>query len=242
MKSSILKLDNRLQKIADLVPAGAKLADIGTDHAYLPAALLLAKKISFAVAGDVAAEPCQVAKTTLAMYGLTKQSQVRQGDGLQVLTPGECDCLVLAGMGGGTIVDILIASPQVAQTAERLILQPMQGANLLRQFLCINGYEFIDEELVEDGKYLYEIMVVKWQGRGRKAQGAERIGFKVECLIGPKLLKKKHPLLPLQFAKQKAMLRKILTGMERSGAAVKTEKYQQCKALLAEVERLENAC
>ena len=255
-----MKLDSRLSKIADLVPQGVKLADIGTDHAYLPAALLMDKKISFAVAADVAAEPCQVAKTTLAMYGLTQCSEVRQGDGLKVLQPDECNCVVMAGMGGSTIVDILTASPEVAHSAERLILQPMQGANLLRQFLCVNGYEFLDEELVEDGKYLYEIIVVKWQGIGhkedglglrdegirRKAQGAERraqgIGFKVKCLIGPKLLEKKHPLLPLQFAKQKAMLNKILRGMERSGEAVKTEKYQQCKELLAEVEKWENAC
>lgn len=243
-----MKLDSRLSKIADLVPAGVRLADIGTDHAYLPAALLMDKKISFAVAADVAAEPCQVAKTTLAMYGLTQCSAVRQGDGLKVLKPGECDCLVMAGMGGSTIVDILTASPEVAHSAERLILQPMQGANLLRQFLCVNGYEFLDEELVEDGKYLYEITVVRHRDEGirRKAQGAERraqgIGFKVKCLIGPKLLEKKHPLLPLQFAKQKVMLNKILRGMERSGEAVKTEKYQQCKALLAEVEKWENAC
>ena len=64
----------------------------------------------------------------------------------------------------------------------------------------------------------------------------------MECLIGPVLIKKKHPLLPLQFAKQKAMLNKIMRGMERSGEAVKTEKYQQCKELLAEVEKWENAC
>lgn len=257
-----MKLDSRLSKIADLVPQGVKLADIGTDHAYLPAALLLAKKIVFAVAADVAAEPCQVAKTTLAMYGLTQCSEVRQGDGLKVLQPDECNCVVMAGMGGSTIVDILTASPEVAHSAERLILQPMQGANLLRQFLCVNGYEFLDEELVEDGKYLYEIIVVRHREEGlghrdegighkeegirRKAQGAERraqgIGFRVECLIGPVLIKKKHPLLPLQFAKQKAMLNKILRGMERSGEAVKTEKYQQCKELLAEVEKWENVC
>ena len=257
-----MRLDNRLQKIADLVPAGVRLADIGTDHAYLPAALLLAKKIVFAVAADVATEPCQVAKTTLAMYGLTQCSAVRQGDGLKVLRPDECNCVVMAGMGGSTIVDILTASPEVAHSAERLILQPMQGANLLRQFLCVNGYEFLDEELVEDGKYLYEIIVVRHrdegighrdegiglrdEGIGNRDEGIglrdEGLGFKVKCLIGPKLLENKHPLLPLQFAKQKAMLNKILRGMERSGEAVKTEKYQQCKELLAEVEKWENVC
>lgn len=236
-----MKLDNRLSKIADLVPQGVKLADIGTDHAYLPAALLMGKKISFAVAADVAAEPCQVAKTTLAMYGLTQCSEVRQGDGLKVLQPDECSCVVMAGMGGSTIMDILTASPEVAHSAERLILQPMQGANLLRQFLCVNGYEFLDEELVEDGKYLYEITVVRWNHEGKGARVKDS-GFKVKCLIGPKLLEKKHPLLPLQFAKQKAMLNKILRGMERSGEAVKTEKYQQCKALLTEMEKWENAC
>ncbi|MCQ2362737.1 MAG: class I SAM-dependent methyltransferase, partial [Acidaminococcaceae bacterium] len=95
-----MQIDARLQAIAKFVPQGARLADIGTDHAYLPAFLLKEKKIAFAIAADVAAAPCKVAKTTLAMQGVSAVAQVRQGDGLKVLRPGECDTIVMAGMGG----------------------------------------------------------------------------------------------------------------------------------------------
>ncbi len=228
-----MKLDKRLRAVAEFVSQGAVLADVGSDHAYLPSALLLDKKIKYAIATDVAAGPCKVAQTTLAMQGLTKLAEVRQGDGLQPLHPNEADCIVIAGMGGNTIMEILVASPLVAQSAAKLILQPMQVADKLRNYLVSNGYEIRDEDLVQDEEYLYEIMVARYSKGSVKQYSA------AELLIGPVLLAKHHPLLPLQFAKQKKILQRVLDGMGQSAEAKNTEKYAKIKNLLQEVESLE---
>lgn len=228
-----MKLDKRLRAIAELVPQGAVLADVGSDHAYLPSALLLDKKIKYAIATDVAAGPCKVAQTTLAMQGLTKSAEVRQGDGLQPLKPNEADCIVIAGMGGNTIMEILAATPDVAKSAAKLILQPMQVADRLRQYLVSNGYAITDEDLVQDEEYLYEIIVA------RPSENSVSHYSEAELLLGPVLLAKHHPLLALQFAKQKGILQRVLDGMEQSAGAVNTEKYVKIKKLLQEVESLE---
>lgn len=228
-----MKLDKRLRAVAELVPQGAVLADVGSDHAYLPSALLLDKKIKYAIATDVAAGPCKVAQTTLAMQGLTKLAEVRQGDGLQPLHPNEADCIVIAGMGGNTIMEILAASPAVAKAVAKLILQPMQVADKLRQYLVSNGYEITDEDLVQDEEYLYEIIVAS------PSKISVRQYSRAELLLGPLLLAKRHPLLHLQFAKQKKILQRVLDGMEQSAGAKNTEKYAKIKNLLQEVEMLE---
>jgi len=226
-----MQLDLRLTTIAKYVPQGARLADIGTDHAYLPAALLQAGKIDFAVAGDVAAAPCTVAKTTLAMQGVSAKAQVRQGDGLKVLRPGECDTIVMAGMGGSTIMDIMDDSPEVAQAAGLLILQPMIAADKLRQYLVSKGYGIVAEDLVEDGKYLYEIIVASF---GEPVVHTDEMGY----LLGPKLLQNRHPLLPKQIAKQKDILLRICAGMEQSRTARDSEKYKETKCYLEMLSKL----
>lgn len=222
-----------MRAVAELVPQGAVLADVGSDHAYLPSALLLENKIKYAIATDVAAGPCKVAQTTLAMQGLTKLAEVRQGDGLQPLHPNEADCIVIAGMGGNTIMEILAASPAVAKAAAKLILQPMQVADKLRKYLVSNGYEITDEDLVQDEEYLYEIIVA------RPSENSVKQYSRAELLLGPVLLAKQHPLLHLQFAKQKGILQRVLSGMEQSAEAKNTEKYGKIKKLLQEVESLE---
>ena len=123
-----MHLDKRLQAVAALVPEGVSLADIGTDHAYLPVWLWEQGRITRAVAGDIAAGPCRAARNTVAMYGAAGAIEVRQGSGLEVLTPGEVECIAICGMGGSTIISILEASMEIAKDAQRLVLQPMAGA------------------------------------------------------------------------------------------------------------------
>ncbi|WP_337584774.1 class I SAM-dependent methyltransferase, partial [Phascolarctobacterium succinatutens] len=118
-----MHIDRRLETIANLVPQGCVLADIGTDHAYLPVWLLEKQRIARAIAGDIAAGPCQAARTTVAQYGQHEHVEVRQGSGLKVLSPGEADCIAIAGMGASTIISILEDDMEVAQSAELLVLQ-----------------------------------------------------------------------------------------------------------------------
>ena len=227
-----MNLDKRLEAVAKFVPKDARLGDIGTDHAYLPAILLKENKIKFAIATDVAEKPCLAAKKTLIMYGVKKNAEIRLGDGLQVLQKGECDCLVFAGMGGTTIMEILQKGNDVARSASRLIFQPMQAAYRLREYLCQNNFSIIFEDLVEDGKYLYEIIVATPQKC--------KVYNKSEYIIGPLLLQEKHSLLLKQFAKQKNIYQRMIDGMEKSLEMKNSEKYKNCKKILKNLEELEN--
>ena len=110
-----IELTPRLRTAADLVPAGARLADIGTDHAYLPAALLLEGKIPFAIAADLRHGPLLRAKETARQYGCQEKMAFRLCDGLRGIRPEETDAVVIAGMGGETIAQILQAAPWVRE-------------------------------------------------------------------------------------------------------------------------------
>lgn len=226
-----MNIGERLETIGRLVPAGSVLADIGTDHAYLPVWLLQQGRISRAVAGDIAAGPCMAARTTVAMHGLQDSVEVRQGSGLEVLQPGEADCIVIAGMGGSTISSILAAAPEVARSAKLLVLQPMAGAAGLRQWLTANGWQLTDEELVDDPPHFYEIICAK--------PGQEKAYSAAEYAVGPVLLRKGHRLLAQQLARQINSCRQLLTNMERSEKARVSAKYQELEALLAALEVLQ---
>ena len=120
-----MNIGARLEAIAALVPQNCVVADIGTDHAYLPVWLMQKGLIKPAIAADIAEGPCRAAQTNIGMYGVKDKIEVRRGSGLTVLKPGEADGAVIAGMGGSTIVQILEESPEVAKTLKFLIVQPM---------------------------------------------------------------------------------------------------------------------
>ena len=224
-----------METIAEYVLPGSVVADIGTDHAYLPVYLLLEKKISKAIAGDIAEGPCHAAANTVAMYGQRSAVEIRLGSGLSVLHPGEADCIVLAGMGGSTMVEILEADLPVAQSAQRLVLQPQTGAMGLRKWLCDNNWSLVAEKLVCENKRLYEIVVAE--------PGTERqVYTEAEFAIGPLLLEQRDPLLKEQFAKVLGGYQKQLAFMEKSTTAVQSEKYKQLRQLTAALEVLADAC
>ena len=230
-----MHLDKRLQAVASFVPQGAAFADIGTDHAYLPVWLLEKGIIASAVAGDIAAGPCQAARTTVAMHGAAAAISVRQGSGLAVLKPGEVDCIAICGMGGGTISSILAADMPIALSVRRLILQPMAGAAALRRWLVNKGWHIIHEELVEDEPHFYEIICAE---REASCAGDAACGpiepacySEAEYLVGPALLREGHALLAKQFARQEASLQELLANMARSERAKVSAKYQETAQL-----------
>ena len=236
-----MHLDKRLQAVASFVPQGAAFADIGTDHAYLPVWLLEKGIIASAVAGDIAAGPCQAARTTVAMHGAAAAISVRQGSGLAVLKPGEVDCIAICGMGGSTISSILAADMPIALSVRRLILQPMAGAAALRRWLVNKGWHIIHEELVEDEPHFYEIICAEREadysmpnsGAGDAACGPiEPADYsEAEYLVGPALLREGHALLAKQFARQEASLQELLANMARSERAKASAKYQETARL-----------
>lgn len=150
-----LILTPRLQALADRVPRGAQLADIGTDHAYLPVWLLLNGRVNHAIAADLREGPLARAQETAAQFGVTDRLSFRLCDGLSGIQPGEADVIAIAGMGGETIASILDAAPWAKNC--RLLLQPMTSFPDLRLWLQQNGFCICEEHIVREGSRLYGI-------------------------------------------------------------------------------------
>ena len=152
-----LELTPRLQLLADWVPHGARLADVGTDHAYLPVWLCLHGRVVSAIACDLREGPLARARETGRTWG-TESIVYRLGNGLAVVSPEEADTIVIAGMGGENIAAILAQAPWTADGTHTLLLQPQTRAEVLRGFLADNGYAIRREALVEDRGVLYPVM------------------------------------------------------------------------------------
>ena len=155
-----LQLQPRLQLLATLIPKGSRLADVGTDHGYVPVYLLQRGFISGAIASDIGAEPLQHAKNTAAEYEVAG-IDFRLCPGLDAVAPEECDTILIAGMGGETIITILENAPWTKRGDHLLLLQPMTKVEMLRKWLADNGYTFTGERLVFDKDHLYPIMLVR---------------------------------------------------------------------------------
>lgn len=224
-----MKLGERLQTIAAMVPEGvASIADIGTDHAYLPIYLVENNIVTRAIAGDVHQGPYLSAKNAVISAQLEQVISVRLGNGLEVVKPGEAEVVVIAGMGGQNIIDILRARPEVIVAVKRLIVQPMIAAPAVRRWFQYNGWQIVGEQLVcEDGK-LYQIIAAE---PGEK-QSFEPILYE----IGPLLWQSKHPLLLLHLEELIDHLRGVLASMASSTAAVQSEKYKEFAIKLKELE------
>lgn len=151
-----LDLSPRLAALAALVPTGTRLADVGTDHAYLPTWLLLAGKIQGAIASDVNQGPLDRGRETARTYGVEERIAFRRCDGLTGLTAGEVDTVVIAGMGGDLIARILAQAPWTREVT--LLLQPMSSQEDLRQWLEENGYAITGEQVVREGEKFYQLL------------------------------------------------------------------------------------
>lgn len=152
-----LELTPRLQLLADWVPPGARLVDVGTDHAYLPVWLRLHNRVASAIACDLREGPLARAVATGRAYG-TDGIEYRLGDGLAPVEPDEADVIVIAGMGGENIASILAKAPWTAGGTHTLLLQPMTRAEVLRAFLADHGYAIRREAVAADRGTLYPVI------------------------------------------------------------------------------------
>ncbi len=186
---SKLKLTNRLLKIASLVSENKRLADIGTDHGYIPVYLLNEGRIDFAILADINKGPLENARSEVRRNKLEDKVDLRLGSGIEVLKKGEVDEVIIAGMGGILIGELLEANKEVAHSVDKLILQPMQAQEELRQYLLNNGYEILDECLEKEDFRLYEIIVAKYTGQNTI------IDDEIYYEVGKRLIDNKDKLL-----------------------------------------------
>jgi len=148
--------------VADLVPHGAILADVGTDHAYLPVWLIQTGKISSAIVSDLREGPLSRAKLTAEQYDCKEKMEFRLCDGLLGFHRDEVNTVVIAGMGGETIANILSQASWLKNNAVHLILQPMSTQPELRHWLWTNGFAIIKEVLNPNGKFFYTILSAQY--------------------------------------------------------------------------------
>ena len=152
-----LKLSKRLSAIAELIPAQGGVADIGTDHGYIPAWLRQTGFSSFILATDINELPLGHAIETAVEYGVADSISFLLCDGLQGVCSKHLKSIIIAGMGGETIAEILSHAPWTKEDGRTLILQPMTKSDFLRQWLYENGYTVLFEDLVEDDR-IYELL------------------------------------------------------------------------------------
>lgn len=218
-----VELTPRLRSVAELVPRGARFADVGTDHAYLPVWLLQQGRITGAVASDLQPGPLERARGTAEKYGLTGRMDFRLCDGLSGIQPDEVNTIAIAGMGGETIAAILAAAPWTWERECLLLLQPMSAQPFLRRWLQAHGYTIRRELLSREGDTLYTTFEVYagpmakltpaelWAGRQTRGEGS-----------------------PLRLA----YLDRLLRQTERAIAGLKRSKRPEDASRLAELEQV----
>lgn len=141
--------------MASLVRQGSVVADIGTDHAYLVCYLLENNIIESAIAADLRKGPLENAKQTVALCSLEDKVELVLSDGLQNVKPGSCNEIVIAGMGGILISEILSKAEWVFDSEINIVAQPMTHAEVLREFFINNGFRILEEKTATDQKHCY---------------------------------------------------------------------------------------
>lgn len=201
-----MELSKRLKEVAALVTEGSRVADIGTDHGYVPIYLVETGKISRAIAMDINRGPVLRAKEHILQHGLSDYIETRLSDGLSALKKEEADSLVIAGMGGRLTIKILTEGAKVLETVKEMILQPQSEIYLVRKFLQQNGYEILTERIVlEEGKYYPMMKAVK---------GAMNYKKEIFFRYGKNLLENKDEILWKYLEKERKSLQKLLENLQ----------------------------
>ncbi|PHV71065.1 hypothetical protein CS063_06950 [Sporanaerobium hydrogeniformans] len=224
-----VQLSKRLQAIADCVPAGSRVVDVGTDHGYIPIYLIQNHIVKSCIATDINKGPVANAKRQIARFGL-KDIDVRLGRGLEPIREGETDVLMISGMGGYLICDILKAALPLVKKSSQLILQPQQDVPVVRRFLHTIGFCISNECFVEDeGKY-YTILVAQ--------PGKECYTKEYEYTYGKCLIEKRDPIFKEWLLLKQKRLEAIeaqLEGVETPTSLKRKEALKKEKLMHKEV-------
>ncbi|MGG1516770.1 class I SAM-dependent methyltransferase [Paenibacillus oryzisoli] len=245
----MVKLSKRLGMIADRVPAGVKLADIGSDHALLPTYLAQNGIITYGVAGEVNPGPFEAAKRQVLECGLSRTIHVRSGDGLAVIASGEVDVITIAGMGGSLIASILEAGKAKLEGVSLLILQPNVGEELVRRWLLGNGWSLTSEAILEEDGKIYEILtaakVPVEEQAALETLYADRTlpeGVRVQkdrlLLMGPYLLEQAPDIWFVKWESELQKLAMIEAQLQLSSAEASALKAEQVRQEIRDIQEV----
>ncbi|WP_099868527.1 tRNA (adenine(22)-N(1))-methyltransferase [Streptococcus suis] len=188
------KLSRRLEAVASYVPQGARLADVGSDHAYLPLFLVKQGRIGFAIAGEVVQGPYQSALQNVEQAGQSDKISVRMANGLAAVELGDqVSTVTIAGMGGRLIAEILEAGKDKLGSVERLVLQPNNREEDVRRWLVEHDFQLVAEEILEENDKIYEILVAE---KGNVDLTADQLRF------GPYLLEEQSATFQKKWLKE----------------------------------------
>ncbi|SOC20913.1 tRNA (adenine22-N1)-methyltransferase [Ureibacillus xyleni] len=223
------KLSKRLEKVASFVPTGAVVADIGSDHAYLPCYLVHQKIVSKAIAGEVVKGPYESAFRQVKLEGLEDKVVVRLADGLEAIQKNDhVDTITIAGMGGPLIVSILEKNPDALNSVTRLILQPNIHAKVIREWAIRNGWAILDEVILEEDEKIYEVLVLQ---RGEMTLNEQQI------LLGQHLLAEKNETFLKKWIREIENWKRVLQSIEQAEQTAEiAEKRKELHHLIQLVE------
>lgn len=217
-----MKINKRLQKIVDLTPKTKSIADIGTDHGYVPIELLKKGIIQKAIATDINEMPLDKAMINAEFEGVAEKMDFRRGSGLTVLKKGEVNGVVIAGMGGNLIKEILQKSIDIVQKLDFLILQPAQNPEILREYIYSGKFSIIKEDLEKeiDGRF-YEYFLIKYN---EEVYGFSKNPFEFE--MSPILVNDRNPLLREYITSKLTELKTIKNKLDLNSAAARVKNYE----------------
>ena len=200
-----LPISKRLLCCASMVQPGSRVADIGTDHGYLGIYLLQTGAARHVIACDLRKDPLENARRNAKLFGVDGEMELRLSDGLERIRPDEVDTVVMAGMGGDLIQKILSQCPWRKREGLQFILQPQSAGNVLRRWLCEDGFEIRREEPVQDGHFLYTVMAIRQGEPAPLTPGTE--------YASPALLASKSPLVGTYLARVENALQETVRGL-----------------------------
>lgn len=236
-----VKLSKRLQAVADYVTKGSSLADIGTDHAYIPIYLFQQNIIAKAFALDINRGPVTRAEFNIASYGIGQYIETRVSDGMENLQPGEADSAVIAGMGGQLIVKILSAHPHITDKIKEFIIQPQSEIAFVRRYLRDHNFYISDESMVlEEGKYYTILYVV--HGKTKRRETLEPVEEVMYDQYGEHLIKQKHPVFLSFLIDREEKLCKILRQLGTTANIRGQKRREEIEKELLTVNHLLQIC
>lgn len=225
-----LEISSRLSQVAHMVSAGKRLADVGTDHGYIPVYLVKNQIIPSALAMDLRSGPLERAKEHVAQYQLQEKIECRLSDGFANCSADEFDCAVIAGMGGELMIHILDAKKEIMDANKEFILQPQSEIDKVRRYVHSRGYKIEAEEFLFDGGKYYTIMKI--------LPGKQKFQYEYEYQYGQFCICQKNLILKEYLLKQQESLKEICIHLQNTDG---TKAKNRLKELQEKIDQIGEA-